>query len=411
MKIFYSWQSDTPDKVGKSFIRNAIDEAVASIAEEMDLEEAERPTVDQDTQGVMGSPAIAETIFEKIKNSEVIIVDVTLIGETNSGKKLINSNVAYELGFAHGCHDDSVLFPIMNTYYGSPDDLPFDLKHRRWPVRFELNPESPKAKRKEIKDKLVKEMSNILKLYLGNRKPKEKYTPTPNTFNEASYWNEDEYIIQRIADEDRGNDLKLTFTKEQALVYLRLWPDRPLTDLSGKELADYKISQIQPLLGRTGGYSNCRNKYGTITYGGENAGRLMATTQVFKNKEIWGVEAFILRPREEKGLLFVPTQVFEQGMIKSLNVYTETAWERLGYTDIIHVKAGLINVEGYKLAMPTNYSDNFWGPIFEDINVEFTVNKHDKDTIKIGLLKLFNSVFDSAGTERPINLYDFPNIN
>jgi hypothetical protein len=65
MNIFYSWQVDTPDKIGRSYIRSAIDEAVLSISEDFKFEEADRPTVDQDTQGVLGSPAIAETIFKK----------------------------------------------------------------------------------------------------------------------------------------------------------------------------------------------------------------------------------------------------------------------------------------------------------------------------------------------------------
>lgn len=99
----------------------------------MNLDEADRPSVDQDTQGVLGSPAIAETIFEKIRTSDLVVVDVTLVGETPRGKRLINSNVAYELGYAHSCHGDQVLIAVMNTYYGTPGDLPFDMKHRRWP--------------------------------------------------------------------------------------------------------------------------------------------------------------------------------------------------------------------------------------------------------------------------------------
>jgi len=82
MKVFYSWQSDTPREVGKDFVREALDRAVAGI----EIDEAERPVVDQDTQGVRGSPVIAETIFEKIRESHVIVVDVTLTGKTEAGK-------------------------------------------------------------------------------------------------------------------------------------------------------------------------------------------------------------------------------------------------------------------------------------------------------------------------------------
>lgn len=408
MKIFYSWQADTPDKIGKSFIRAAIDEAVKALSEEMDLDEAERPNVDQDTQGVMGSPAIAETIFGKIRNSEVVIVDVTLVGKTRSGKQLINSNVAYELGFAHGHHGDHVLLSIMNTHYGPPDNLPFDLKHRRWPVKFELSPEANKTERNEAKSKLVKELTGIFKLYLENRKPVKKYEPIHATYNQASYWQEGELIVQRSSNDDRDNDVNLGYSKEQPLVYLRLWPQNQMPNLAGKELSDHQVSIIEPLLGRTSGYSSCRNKYGSITYAGENAGRLISTTQVFKNREIWGVEAFLLRRGEDRDLDFVPTGAFESGLIRSLNIYVKAAYERFDYSDLINVEFGMVNVEGFKLAMPNNYWDRYWGPIFEDITVQFIVDKNDPDTINQGLLKTFEAVFDSAGAERPTNLGGFP---
>ena len=35
MNIFYSWQTDTPDKIGKSYIRSAIDESVSSLSDDM----------------------------------------------------------------------------------------------------------------------------------------------------------------------------------------------------------------------------------------------------------------------------------------------------------------------------------------------------------------------------------------
>jgi len=31
-----------------------------------------------------------------------------------------------------------VLLKVMNTHYGPPDELPFDLRHRRWPVKYRI---------------------------------------------------------------------------------------------------------------------------------------------------------------------------------------------------------------------------------------------------------------------------------
>ena len=47
--MFYSWQSDTPPKVGRTFIRDALEATIAGLQ----LEDAERPEIDRDTKGVI----------------------------------------------------------------------------------------------------------------------------------------------------------------------------------------------------------------------------------------------------------------------------------------------------------------------------------------------------------------------
>jgi hypothetical protein len=147
MKVFYSWQSDTPSKVGRTFIRDALEAAIACLQ----LEDAERPEIDQDTKGVLGSPVITDTIFQKIREAKVVVADVTLTGQTPAGKHSCNSNVAIELGHALGIHGDAILLNVMNTHYGSPQDLPFDLAHRRWPVQFKLSPDADTTERRDCR--------------------------------------------------------------------------------------------------------------------------------------------------------------------------------------------------------------------------------------------------------------------
>src|SRR5215469_11748515 len=115
MKVFYSWQSDSSAKVGRTFIREALEAAIAGL----ELEDARRPEIDQDTKGVLGSPVIADTIFQKIREAKVVVADVTLTGHTPDGKSLCNSNVAIELGYALGIHGDAILLKVMNSHYGS----------------------------------------------------------------------------------------------------------------------------------------------------------------------------------------------------------------------------------------------------------------------------------------------------
>ena len=190
---------------------------------------------------------------------------------------------------------------------------------------------------------------------------------------------------------------------------MRIWPDEQLKELIGRELGDFSVTAIEPLLGRSLGYSFDRNKYGTITYAGENAGTLIASTQVFKNKEIWGIDAYILRDRGDYDTSFVPTGAFEEGLIRSLNRYLKVAFEKLDYPDRVHVEAGMVNVQGFNLAMPNSFWEKFWGPMFEDVSVHSIINKNEPESITTALLKIFEAVFDAAGKVRPEGLYGFPN--
>ncbi len=149
MKIFWSWQSDTPGQIGRHLVRDALKAAVNELKETEDIEEAVRGYLhlDQDIQGTTGSPDLASTIFGKIEKSEVVVADVTIVGKTDEGKKLINSNVAIELGYALSECTDARLVLVFNTHYGTHEDLPFDLRHKGGAVVFGLD---PRADRKEI---------------------------------------------------------------------------------------------------------------------------------------------------------------------------------------------------------------------------------------------------------------------
>lgn len=76
----------------------------------------------------------------------------------------------------------------MNTYYGGPKRRPFDLAHRRWPVRYKLAPDADPAERTQVRDELAAELASILKKYLdANRSAPEPFLPTPTTLSQAAY--------------------------------------------------------------------------------------------------------------------------------------------------------------------------------------------------------------------------------
>jgi len=141
--VFYSWQSDLPRKLSRDVIHRAASAAVARIEADASVEDA--PRLDHDTQGVAGAPEISSTIFRKIDQCAVFLGDLTFVGATGSAvagalpKKLPNANVLLELGYAASKIGWDRVILVMNTAYGEPGELIFDLRHRRFPLAFSLS--------------------------------------------------------------------------------------------------------------------------------------------------------------------------------------------------------------------------------------------------------------------------------
>lgn len=180
--VFYSWQYDSPKPTNLNFIDDAIKRALKQINKKIDLEHS--PRFDRDTRGVAGAPAIADTILRKIRECGVFVADLTLVGYTDEhytigallrgwvnrrfdwkatiagihqAKRLPNSNVMLELGYAVGILGWDRVICVMNDFYGKPDALPFDVKHRRFPITYTLAP-TGEQERPKIRAKLVEDL-------------------------------------------------------------------------------------------------------------------------------------------------------------------------------------------------------------------------------------------------------------
>lgn len=392
VKIFYSWQSDTPRDIGRSFVREALDSAV----ERLDIAEAERPGIDQDTAGVLRSPIIAETIFRKIKDTRVVVADVTLTGQAPNGKRLINSNVALEVGYAIAVHDDEVLVKVMNTHYGPPEDLPFDLAHRRCPVRYDLEPGAGADRREKVLRGLAGELGTILGEYIAaSRPPPEPFSPTNWTFSPACYWKPAESLVRAGIDGTKA----FSYKGRQPLIYLHIWPSEKIPPLTIEVLDDYNKSVIEPLCGTLSGWSHERNRFGEIAYGTEEDNfTLGSTTQVFKTGEIWGVNHRRLRERSHMPGKYLPVSSFEQSLAQSLSYYITAGVNHFGYGCDIGLRLGLVNVAGYRLV---RNDGTVTREIFEDFEVAVTVDGGAEDSIAGALATMLTAVYEAAGETRP----------
>ncbi len=128
--IFYSWQSVLPNPTNRGFIQQAIEKAIEDLKDKLDTQLV--PCLDRDTQNVPGTPDIASTIFEKIKDSQVFVCDVSIIQpSTFTGRRTPNPNVLLELGYAASCLGWERVICVYNLAFGEIGDLPFDLRTRR----------------------------------------------------------------------------------------------------------------------------------------------------------------------------------------------------------------------------------------------------------------------------------------
>src|ERR1700728_3029590 len=129
--VFYAWQSDRAAKLNRSFIRRALDDAAKHLNADAAL--GVEIVVDQDTQGLGGTPPVSQAILAKIASCDVFLPDVTYVAKFDEGDKAgtpcPNPNVMVEYGHALSVKGHGALMPVMNLAYGGPEHLPFDMAH------------------------------------------------------------------------------------------------------------------------------------------------------------------------------------------------------------------------------------------------------------------------------------------
>lgn len=140
-KVFYSWQSDTNNEYNLDFIRSVLKDAIEEVKETDNLEFY----YDEASREQMGAYDIAESLFQKIKNSTVLLADITSINyQDNDKRKLANPNVLLELGYAAGIIGWKGIISVFNLAHGNLQDIPFDIRNRKI-ITYFLNENSNKS--------------------------------------------------------------------------------------------------------------------------------------------------------------------------------------------------------------------------------------------------------------------------
>jgi hypothetical protein len=170
MNTFYAWQSDTPQELNRRLIEIALRDAATRINEDSSC--SVEIQIDSDTQGVPGTPPITDTILKKIDGCDLLVPDLTFVARTAAGKFVPNPNVMAEFGYALRAKTHAALMPVMNTAFGAPEELPFDLGHLRHPIQYRAETTVGDGERRRVRAELSQAIEEKLRLQLVATEPR-----------------------------------------------------------------------------------------------------------------------------------------------------------------------------------------------------------------------------------------------
>lgn len=370
MKVFWSWQSDTPGKTGRHFVRDALSEAIAELQSseevlEPDTRDLKREMhIDHDRKGITGSPDLASTIFDKIDRSTVFIADVTPLAsferENEDGeieeKKSINSNVAIELGYALRALGTEWLLFVCNRHYGSRGDLPFDLQHKSGPIFYELAPDASSDEIKSQQEKLVTALKVALRAFLVAAtvdQPTEQlpFDPVKENAQTGFFFEYFDSVIE-TSEQDREDQLSYHFEPD-CFFSLRLFPKwDPQKKFTRDTLRDLIIASNLSSFQKDGGGYRRVNQFGAICFELRSPfGSVNSLTQVFQSGEIWGLSKDFSRDPYGTGII-VANERLEHALWRTLHSYAMFATNHLKIEQQFECRFGGFGLSEARLSTP-----------------------------------------------------------
>jgi hypothetical protein len=402
MKLFWSWQADTPGNISRFFVRDTLIEAIEVLKTDEDIvEPSEREArdtlhLDADRQGVPGSPDLAATIFEKIEAAAVFVADVTLVGATPDGKKLINSNVAIEYGHAHHALTDRSILMVQNTHYGDRDQLPFDLRHKAGPIQYTLAPGATKAQIGAERARLKPILVAALRPYLQLKAPSRPlHAEIPSTYIKAAFFEPGEILARNHAPEPDA--IEYGFAERQAL-YLRLIP--PLARTQPLKVTDlYELAlnrQIDLLVRQLYTGTADRNRFGAIVYEQHGTATVpRAFTQAFTNGELWAITTEMFA--HWQGDILIPTRNVETVFGRVLENFVGLSQTVFGTGWPATVVVGGSGLTGARLGVDRDVAGLIHQDAFE-LRIDMTGDTVEEQR---GVIEsLLDQLFDLAGVRR-----------
>lgn len=358
--IFYAWQSDRPSKINRHFIRKALDDAAKRLTEDPSL--SIDVVVDADTEGVVGTPPVTETILQKIGAADIFLPDFTFVAEADAGKLIPNPNVMIEYGYALRALTFKAMMPVMNTHFGRPEKLPFDLGHVRHPTQYDLSSDILDGDRRALRAKFSTTLESILRLMIGHVLSKARtdspFVPAAPIRLPAFFFQPDDVL----ANFGNPGEQELRFKRDRA-IYLRLYPsyaDQPRVGLvRAKEVAQ----RLNPFK-RANTSLATQNNWGGINLWPHGDG-ITSFTQLFESGELWSVSEEPFRSGNPEHVSAIGA---ERSFVGALENYRMIYEHELQLRPPFIIEFGATGLKDQHLLVPSIEfpNGNYAGPIGKD---------------------------------------------
>ena len=366
--------------------------------------------IDSDTEGVPGQPPVTETILNKIGTCDIFAPDLTFVARTDGGKLIPNPNVMVEYGYALRAKSHAAMLPVMNTAFGPPGNLPFDMGHLRHPIQYCASPAAKNAERRAARKQLSENIEEALRIMLTAQ---IEQTRQANPFPEASPVRAPAFFFRGgevVATAGYPGEQEFQFNFERA-VYVRLFPsyaDQPAVGLA-KLVRIFEARKPCPMSLVMGGIPG-RNQFGAIIHDPFGDSELWALTQGFDTGELWGLNGQVFRPHSTaEPITVIPMIGFEKIYCRVLNNYVRVAISdlqlRLPYT----VELGATGLDGIFLAVPGGPLGNgeIIGPIMKNAQQRrYDLTSTTEGAINAVLRAYFSDFYDLVARTRTETLTD-----
>lgn len=410
--IFFSWQLDRPAKTGRNLVEKALRQAIDDLSDDLELEAAIRDELafDKDTQGVPGSPPIAETIFTKIDAAAVFVPDLTFVGTRVGGRPVPNPNVLIEYGWALKALKHERIVAVMNAAHGEPSaaTLPFDMMHLRHPITYNCPDDADEATRRAARLELTRSLRTALKTLLGFHATKvvddapPPFAPRNPEDGLARFRNAVEPLgaLHDPLIQLRGEKPSMIHLKPGAAMWLRVMPQHALatpfrtTDIEQAFMRGGSVPcplnwhdgrQLHSLRGHDG-FGVCATTDGETT---------PAVIYCFPSGEVWTVDTTYLDSDPK-------SQVhFSEGSFAHALRDGSRLLQRLGIAGPFRWIAGLEGVKHRSLT-PVGHAYTVTPPPFlvDAVTQEGTYSGEEADALA-ALEPFFHEAYDKAHLRRP----------